>query len=125
MAEKFFVVFVDPFLYVFLHAVMQRDFIFEKIMKALRIGTDFGCLACLRIHKADQTKINAERLHQFHLASFYLLFRQLSGSTIQQEALVEKFSVFLIELDIAHNMKDFPVLMPHAVFYADVIAGVL
>ena len=105
-------------------AFLQHNFAVENIVQipAALVGYLQGpSNAAVQVEVAHQAVINAQSLHQFHLPPFalgpFLRLLLLLHRDIQQEALIEQFTVFLHQLDIPHHMKQPAVLMPHPVLH--------
>ena len=111
LAQRLTVLLVDAGVYVAFHAVFQLDLSVEQGLKqSIRTAADAQgpSVSGYQVKDAHQTVVHTQGLNQLHLPALglnaLLLFPQLLGGAVQEEALEILPPVFLHQLDIAHNV---------------------
>ena len=125
------VVHVDAGLYVVFHMDVQGQIPGEKLLQkpgGTGVGPQGVALAGFQIKVTDQIVVCAQGLDQLLVAALraelFFLLPLLLGGAVQEEALIEQFSVFLNQLDIAHYVENVPVGVPDPVHHADAVPRV-
>ncbi len=128
--QQFAVFLIHAVLYIPVHFFFQVKithlckYRLQHIVMALVDAQSIPC-SSIEIKITYQIKIDAERLDKLHLTALIFPLLLFLFCTIEKEPLIKKFPIFLQQLDIPHNMKDFPVLMFYGILRTDTVALLL